>query len=90
MSAARNKADKNAAKQAQPEPRVTIDDVRHQAEALKASAVTEAKGVVDEVLGAEGTRTLIMVAGVVLVAASVAYFLGSRAGRSMTEQMLAE
>ncbi|HSK46997.1 MAG TPA: hypothetical protein VLA05_03215 [Coriobacteriia bacterium] len=66
-----------------PEPRVTLDDLRHQAEAVKSKALAEAKSSVDAVIGPDEKRTLIMVAGLVLVAASLAFFLGSRSGRTM-------
>lgn len=74
-----------------PEPRVTLDEIKHQAESVKSKAVAEAKGVADIVVGQESTRTLLMVAGVVVVAASIAYFLGTRSGRAaMAEQMFGE
>lgn len=74
-----------SAKAVQPpaEPRVTIEDLRHQAENLKTQAVAEAKSVADVVVRQEATRTIMVVAGVVVVAASLAYFLGTRRGRAM-------
>ncbi len=65
------------------EPRVSLDDLRHQAESLKAQAVTEAKGVADTIVQQEATKTILVVAGVVVLAASLAYFLGTRSGRAM-------
>lgn len=67
------------------EPRVTLDDLRHQAEAVKTKAVSEAKSAVDTIIGQDTTRTLLMVAGIVVVAASLAFFLGSRSGRASAE-----
>lgn len=66
------------------EPRVSIDDIRHRADALKSKAVAEAKGAADVVFG-DDKRTLMIVAGLVVVAASLAFFLGSRSGRSSAE-----
>jgi hypothetical protein len=61
-------------------PRVTIDDLRHRADDVKKKAVAEAKDAVDTVVG-DNTRAILVVAGVVLVVASVAYYLGTRAVR---------
>lgn len=71
--------------------RVSLDDIRHRAESVKSKAVSEAKGAVDTVVGEDGKRALLIVAGLVLVAASVAYYLGTRAGRaSGMEDLLGE
>lgn len=64
------------------ESRVTIDDIRHRAESLQSKAVSEAKSVANSLVGEDGKRALLIAAGLVLVAASVAYYLGTRAGRS--------
>jgi len=74
-----------------PVERITIDDLKHRAESVKSKAISEAKGAVDVVVGQEATRTLLIVAGIVVVAASLAFFLGSRAGRdAMAEQFPGE
>jgi hypothetical protein len=71
--------------------RITIDDIRHRAENVKSKAITEAKETVDEVIGENGARTLVIVAGLVLIAASLAYFLGTRSGRvGLAEELLGE
>jgi hypothetical protein len=71
--------------------RVSIDDIRHRAVNVKSQALSEAKGAVDEVLGESGVRTLVIVAGLVVVAASLAFFLGSRtASARMAEEFLGE
>lgn len=63
--------------------RVSLDDIRHRAEAVKSRAVVEARDAVDTVVGGkDGKRTLLIAAGLVLVAASVAYYLGTRAARA--------
>ncbi len=59
-------------------PRVSLDDLKHRAETIKDLAVTEAKQTVDMVVDENATRTLLIMAGLVVVAASVAFFLGSR------------
>ncbi len=68
--------------QAPVEPRVTIDDLKHRAEAVKSLAVRETKDAVNTVFDENATRTLIIVAGVVVVVASLAFFLGSKSVRS--------
>lgn len=81
----------SAEKTAVPAPRVTIDDLRHRAESVKSLAVTEAKDAVGTVIGKDERRTLMIVAGVVVVAASIAFFLGSRSGRAaMADQIFSE
>ena len=73
------------------EPRVSLDDIRHRADAVKSRALTEARGAVDEAIGTENMRTLVIVAGLVVVAASLAFFLGSRSGKAaLAEQILGE
>lgn len=62
--------------------RVTLDDIKRRAEAVKASAITEAKEAVDTVVASDARRTLAIVAGVVVLAAGIAYFLGTRSGRA--------
>lgn len=63
------------------EPKVTIDDLKHRAHDVKNKAVAEAKGAVDAVMGDEGQRTLLVIAGIVIVAASIAFYLGTRSAR---------
>jgi CDP-diglyceride synthetase len=73
------------------EPRVSLDDIRHRADAVKSRALTEARSAVDEAVGQENLRTLLIVGGLVVVAASFAFFLGSRSGKaSMAEQIFGE
>lgn len=71
--------------------RVTLDDIRHKAEAVKRQAVDEAKGAADSIARSPETQTLAIVAGLVVAAASLAFFLGSRSGRAVVaRQMLDE
>jgi hypothetical protein len=61
---------------------ITLEQIKHRAEGIKDLAVVETKDAVGRVLHEDATKTLLVVAGIVVVAASLAYFLGSRAGRS--------
>jgi hypothetical protein len=71
--------------------RVSLDDIRHRADAVKSRALTEARASVDEAIGRENLRTLLMIGGIVIVAASFAFFLGSRSGRAaFAEEILGE
>ncbi len=58
--------------------RITLDQIKHRAEAVKELAVSDAKSTVSAVLDTDATRTLFMVAGIVVVAASLAFYLGAR------------
>lgn len=64
-----------------PERHVTIDEIRQRVETVKSMAVSEAKEAVDMVVDESATRTLLVVAGLVVVAASLAFYLGSRSAR---------
>ncbi|MDA3936454.1 MAG: hypothetical protein PF636_06275 [Actinomycetota bacterium] len=56
------------------EPRLTLDDLRHRAENVRDLARAEVTHVVKE----ESTKAIAVGAIAVLVAISVAYYLGSR------------
>jgi len=73
----------SAAKKPTPEPveKITLDDLKHRAEQVKDLAVTETKTAVSNVLDTNEAKTLMIVAGVVIVAASIAFFLGTRSVR---------
>jgi GH24 family phage-related lysozyme (muramidase) len=60
------------------EPRITVEDVKQRAAAVRDLAKSEAKRTANEVLHERATQTIII--GVVAVAAlaSFAYFLGAR------------
>ncbi|PKQ16868.1 MAG: hypothetical protein CVT67_03655 [Actinobacteria bacterium HGW-Actinobacteria-7] len=64
-----------------PAERITLDQIRHRAEEIQDRAVADAKSAVAAVVDTDATRTLLVVAGVVVIAASLAYYLGSRAHR---------
>jgi len=63
------------------EPKITIDDVKRRAEAVKDLAKSEAKRSANELMHERATQVVIV--GVVAVAtlASFAYFLGARRSR---------
>lgn len=60
---------------------ITIDDIKHEATGVKDLALSETKRVAHEALADDIVRTIIVGAVTVAVVASVAYYLGSRAGR---------
>lgn len=61
--------------------RVTLEQIKHRAEEIKDLAAVEAKDAAARVMGEESVKTLVLVVGVVVVAASVAYYLGARSRR---------
>lgn len=61
-----------------PQVRVTLDDVRHRAEAVKSIAVSQVKETARTVTQDNAARALAIAAGVVVVTAFVAYSIGSR------------
>jgi hypothetical protein len=71
----------------QPDERITLDDIKHRAEAVKDLAVSDAKASVAAVIDTDATRTLLIVAGVVLVAASLAFYLGSQTRPTITPDL---
>ncbi len=64
------------------EPKITIEDVKHRAEAVRDLAKSELNRTTNELMHEKVTQTII--AGVVVVAAlaSIAFFVGTRKGRS--------
>jgi hypothetical protein len=64
-----------------PEERVTLDQIKRRAEAIGDRAVSDSKRLANEIYEQNVSKTIIVAVGVVLVAASLAYFLGTRAGR---------
>ncbi len=62
-----------------PEPvaKITVEDLKHRAEAVKDIAVVQTKQGVAAVVEDNATRTLLIMAGVVVLAASFAFYLGS-------------
>ena len=64
-----------------PQERVTLDELKQRAVEVQNLAVVEAKEVVQEVYQQNVTRAALVAVGVVVVAASLAYYLGTRAAR---------
>ena len=67
-----------------PEERVTTDELKQRVEQIQDMALTQTKQVVHDVYEQNVTRAALVALGVVVVAASVAYYLGTRAARQVT------
>jgi hypothetical protein len=65
-----------------PEERVTLEQLKHRADAISNLAVSESKRVAHEVYDENLSKAVLVAVGVVVVAASLAFFFGSRAGRA--------
>lgn len=61
--------------------RVSLDDIKHRAQSVSDLAVGETKAAVGRVMAQDTTKLVLVAVGVVVVAASLAYFAGSRRGR---------
>jgi hypothetical protein len=66
-----------------PEERVSLDEIKQRAGTIQDLAVVQAKEVVNEVYTQNVTRAAIVALGVVLVAASLAYYMGRQAARQV-------
>lgn len=60
--------------------RISLDDLKHRAEAVKDLAASEVKDTVSRVTSLDATRKMMIVAGVAVAVISVAFYLGARAG----------
>jgi hypothetical protein len=65
----------------EPAERITLDDVKHRAEAVANLAISDTKAAVSEVVRTDSVKRMAILAGVIIVAASVAYFAGTKAPR---------
>lgn len=65
-----------------PEERVSLDDLKQRVGQIQDMALVQSKQVVQEVYEQHVTRAALVALGVVVVAASIAYFMGTRAGRA--------
>lgn len=63
------------------EERITLDDIKHRAEAVKDLAVVDARDAIGKVVSDDSVKTLLYMAGAVVVVASVAFFLGASVRR---------
>jgi len=68
-----------------PEERVSLDEIKQRAGAIQDLAVVQVKEVANEIYYQNVTRAALVALGVVVVAASLAYYVGSRAGRRVVE-----
>ena len=64
-----------------PQERVSLEELKQRAVEVQNLAVAEAKVVVREVYEQNVTRAALVAVGVVVVAASLAYYIGARAAR---------
>jgi len=64
-----------------PAERVTLDDLAQRVGQIQDMALTRTKQVVRTTYEQDVTRAALVALGVMVVAASVAYFLGAAAGR---------
>lgn len=65
----------------EPAERITLDDLKHRVETVTDMAVTDAKEMAAKVVSEDPGRTVLIAAGVVLLAVSLAYFLGTRSAQ---------
>jgi hypothetical protein len=64
-----------------PEERVSLDELKQRVGQIQDLALVQSKELVHEVYEQNVTRAALVALGVVVVAASVAYFLGTQASR---------
>jgi len=67
-----------------PSERVSLDELKQRAGQIQDMALVQSKQVVREIYEANVTRAVLVAVGVVVVAASIAYFLGTQASRKIT------
>lgn len=64
-----------------PEERVTIDELKQRVGQIQDMALVKTKRAVREIYEQDVTRAALVALGVVVVAASLAYYMGTRASR---------
>lgn len=67
-----------------PAERVSLDELKQRAEQVQDLALVRSKQVVRDIYEQDVTRAALVALGVVVVAASLAYYLGMRASRRGT------
>jgi len=67
-----------------PEERVSLDDLKQRVGQVQDLAVTQSKELVHTVYEQNVTRAVLVAVGVVVVAASLAYYFGTQASRKVT------
>jgi hypothetical protein len=60
---------------------ITVEDLKHQAYAVRDQAVSDAHDVYERAIGESTARTVIFGIAALVVVASVAFYLGTRSGR---------
>lgn len=68
-----------------PQERVSLDEIKQRAADVQNLAVVRTKEVAHEVYEQNVTRAALVALGVVVVAASLAYYLGTRVARRAVE-----
>jgi len=71
-----------------PDRRVSLDEIRHKAESVKSQAIREVRDATDTVVQSKEGQTLAIVVGIVVLAASFAFFLGSRSSAARAARIL--
>jgi len=67
-----------------PSERVSLDELKQRVGQIQDMALVQSKQVVHEVYEQNVTRAVLVAVGVVVVAASIAYLLGTRASKNVT------
>jgi hypothetical protein len=67
-----------------PEERVSLDELKQRVGQIQDLALVQSKQVVNEVYEQNVTRAALVALGVVVVAASIAYYFGTQASRKVT------
>ena len=67
-----------------PEERVSLDELKQRVGQIQDMALTETKRVVNVTYEQNVTRAALVAVGVVVVAASIAYYFGTQASRRVT------
>lgn len=61
--------------------KITLEDIRHRTEEVKDLAVSQTKDAAARVMAMDATRKALIVAGVAVAVISLAFLMGTRAGR---------
>jgi pheromone shutdown protein TraB len=67
-----------------PEERVSLDELKQRVSTIQDLALVKTKETVSEVYEQNFTRAVLVALGVVVVAASVAYYMGTQVSRKVT------
>jgi uncharacterized membrane protein len=67
-----------------PAERVSLEDLKQRVGQIQDKALVDSKAIVNEVYEQNVTRAVLVALGVVVVAASIAYYFGTQASRKVT------